>query len=292
MTSRNSNAFTLIELLVVIAIIAILAAILFPVFAQARAQARKTTCLSNAKQVSLSVLMYTQDYDETLPLLFAPAPSTDFEAFDPFGTPWSYSWHNLVKPYTKNWQMMLCPDSQMTHSNPVDYYDPFLNYGMTPLSGIHGKAAWGDTYYSRGTAVAWQGLAGDYGDSDWTAGGFTSVNTPSSSLAGVAVPASMTLVSDAGQPDWAANWFGPGSRDSNFFGSCTTLSSDTPRYRYGPSPRHLKSGNFCDNLVDSQGQIVVGFLDGHTKTFPVGQYFQTKIVSGNVRVYQYLWPTE
>ncbi|WP_395141887.1 type II secretion system protein [Armatimonas sp.] len=63
------KGFTLIELLVVIAIIAILAAILFPVFAQARDKARATACLSNTKQLSLGVMMYAQDYDETLPVI-------------------------------------------------------------------------------------------------------------------------------------------------------------------------------------------------------------------------------
>src|SRR6266536_4639298 len=62
------SGFTLIELLVVIAIIAILAALLFPVFARAREQARKTTCLSNLKQIGAGMLMYAQDYDETLPI--------------------------------------------------------------------------------------------------------------------------------------------------------------------------------------------------------------------------------
>src|SRR6266852_4197702 len=64
-STRKRNGFTLIELLVVIAIIAILAAILFPVFAQARAKARQTVCLSNVKQIGLGMMMYTQDYDET-----------------------------------------------------------------------------------------------------------------------------------------------------------------------------------------------------------------------------------
>ncbi len=66
MKNRTRFGFTLIELLVVIAIIAILAAILFPVFAQARESARKTSCLSNIKQLTLGYLMYTQDYDEQL----------------------------------------------------------------------------------------------------------------------------------------------------------------------------------------------------------------------------------
>jgi prepilin-type N-terminal cleavage/methylation domain-containing protein/prepilin-type processing-associated H-X9-DG protein len=67
LTNRRSNGFTLIELLVVIAIIAILAAILFPVFAQARDKARQTACLSNLKQIGIGVMAYAQDYDETMP---------------------------------------------------------------------------------------------------------------------------------------------------------------------------------------------------------------------------------
>src|SRR5437773_5196359 len=65
---RRSAGFTLIELLVVIAIIAILAAILFPVFAQAREKARAATCISNSKQIGLALMMYAQDYDEMLPI--------------------------------------------------------------------------------------------------------------------------------------------------------------------------------------------------------------------------------
>ncbi len=67
MNSNRTTGFTLIELLVVIAIIAILAAILFPVFAQAREGARRSSCLSNTKQTTTGMLMYAQDYDETLP---------------------------------------------------------------------------------------------------------------------------------------------------------------------------------------------------------------------------------
>ena len=71
----SRRAFTLIELLVVIAIIAVLAAILFPVFAQAREKARQTACLSNMRQMTLGVMMYAQDYDETLPLAATATPN-------------------------------------------------------------------------------------------------------------------------------------------------------------------------------------------------------------------------
>jgi prepilin-type N-terminal cleavage/methylation domain-containing protein len=76
MSQRKSGGFTLIELLVVIAIIAILAAILFPVFAQAREKARATSCLSNQKQLGIAFLMYTQDYDDTFPLA-SPGPGVE-----------------------------------------------------------------------------------------------------------------------------------------------------------------------------------------------------------------------
>ncbi|WP_395140072.1 prepilin-type N-terminal cleavage/methylation domain-containing protein [Armatimonas sp.] len=109
-TARISHAFTLIELLVVIAIIAILAAILFPVFAQAREKARQTSCLSNTKQLATSLLMYLQDYDETfyphVTERTAPAATPDTAlARAPF------SYKNKLEPYIKNTQIFKCPSA-------------------------------------------------------------------------------------------------------------------------------------------------------------------------------------
>ena len=94
---RNSKprGFTLIELLVVISIIAILAAMLFPVFARARENARRTSCLSNMKQIGLGFLQYTQDYDESYPLASYPAPDV--------------SWTTSTQAYIKSVQLYRCP---------------------------------------------------------------------------------------------------------------------------------------------------------------------------------------
>src|SRR5579862_3134643 len=106
------RGFTLIELLVVIAIIAILAAILFPVFAQAREKARAISCISNLKQIGLSLIMYTQDYDEAFPSVITNssqdggcAPGLEWYAL-------GGGWATLANPYIKNGQIFRCPSSE------------------------------------------------------------------------------------------------------------------------------------------------------------------------------------
>ncbi|MBM3474665.1 MAG: DUF1559 domain-containing protein [Armatimonadetes bacterium] len=99
MVTVNRRGFTLIELLVVIAIIAILAAILFPVFARAREKARQASCLSNTKQMGLALMMYVQDYDETY---------CGRMRGDQSGTT-RVSWPVLIQPYVKNTQLFVCP---------------------------------------------------------------------------------------------------------------------------------------------------------------------------------------
>src|SRR5215467_4880842 len=106
---RNSRGFTLIELLVVIAIIAILAAILFPVFAQAREKARTASSGSNVKQLGLAIRMYVQDYDEHFPF-GGWRPNND-------GT---WDWQNSTAPYIKNKGLYYCPSSSDDNEDPAD----------------------------------------------------------------------------------------------------------------------------------------------------------------------------
>ena len=113
---KTARGFTLIELLVVIAIIAILAAILFPVFAKARSKARQTACLSNVKQLAMATIMYTSDYDECWPLTryfgttplinvnLGPPPCNVVESDSAYVTP------SLIMPYVRNAALFACPE--------------------------------------------------------------------------------------------------------------------------------------------------------------------------------------
>jgi len=143
--NRKPSAFTLIELLVVIAIIAILAAILFPVFAQAREKARSIACLSNAKQMATAMLMYGQDYDELL-FPYRLKYSNPFES-DPrvsCGATNRIFWNQLLNPYTKNYGIFSCPSNAI---KPWVNIDPLGcnaggsgSYGGQNSYGVNRKA--------------------------------------------------------------------------------------------------------------------------------------------------------
>jgi prepilin-type N-terminal cleavage/methylation domain-containing protein/prepilin-type processing-associated H-X9-DG protein len=127
-TARKYNAFTLIELLVVIAIIAILASILFPVFGRARENARRSSCQSNLKQIGLGLSQYTQDYDETMPMVWAVNAA-----------PYNQDWMDAVQPYIKSYQLFVCPSDSRAIKPALDNRDS--SYGVNMGGWNEGSGA-------------------------------------------------------------------------------------------------------------------------------------------------------
>jgi len=128
----RQRGFTLIELLVVIAIIAILAAILFPVFARAKEKARQTSCLSNLKQLGTGLAMYAQDYESTLPLYRISVPAT---VVNPDGSASGglLYWAALIHPYVKNSQIFTCPSNPEAKQFTFGAWNRY-NYGVNMFS--------------------------------------------------------------------------------------------------------------------------------------------------------------
>jgi len=157
---RDRRAFTLIELLVVIAIIAILASILFPVFARARENARRASCLSNLKQIGLGMMQYTQDYDEKYPPSWwcqgttasCPAEALNTDPSMPSalfsvngnssGSGHYQTWMDFIFSYVKSTQIFVCPSSPVAKTMPnYGYSLAFSNYGGYASSKFGGPSS-------------------------------------------------------------------------------------------------------------------------------------------------------
>lgn len=158
----KNKGFTLIELLVVIAIIAILASILFPVFAKAREKARQASCISNMKQLGLALMQYTQDFDETMPAR---------QYIDDKGP----SWRNVVYPYVKATGVYKCPSNPSKDTAGNDGYP--ISYGGNYNSSPYFNQDWGNMYpkFKNGTGV--------FGDTDAPGVTLAAMNSPAQLIA-------------------------------------------------------------------------------------------------------------
>jgi prepilin-type N-terminal cleavage/methylation domain-containing protein/prepilin-type processing-associated H-X9-DG protein len=296
--TRISKGFTLIELLVVIAIIAILAAILFPVFAQARAKARQISCLSNMNQIGKATLMYVQDYDEQFyPHRFnCPGPGAasvctqyldgngnflpEAKIFGGTASAWRYYWCYIIQPYVKNWDVFKCP----SNSNAFTPNTP--NVTMP----CNGAGCTGQDY----------GGQNSYGHNDAymsPAGAFAGATGQPASVADAAVPrpASTILITDSTYYGVA---FDPGAGGPGVHSGFTNVHNcstgvdcsvelnfmNQQGSQYASYWQNIAGGlgsyfqptGFTDTQSDiiskaanrHSNQVNVQFVDGHTKALP------------------------
>lgn len=285
---RTRRGFTLIELLVVIAIIATLAAVLFPVFAQAREKARSVACLSNTRQMGAGILLYCQDYDEGLPLFYTNVPGgvclPNASALCGYRAMWQFA----VYPYWKNWQITQCPSDSVAGNDPVRKAFNLsygYNYGyLSELCDANGKP----------------GCGRDPGTG-------SRQHFRSRFLSSVQSPAQIVLIVDGGgrafksavpygsmvnPPDAYQStelFFGPvdvgwGSNCQTAFAARSLVHDDRWGATDGFAYRHTEGGNTC-------------LVDGHVKYFKVsrlagGTNYSPKLSCSALTVTdysQYLW---
>jgi prepilin-type N-terminal cleavage/methylation domain-containing protein/prepilin-type processing-associated H-X9-DG protein len=241
------RGFTLIELLVVIAIIAVLAAILFPVFARARENARRTSCQSNLKQIGLGLLQYTQDYDETLTLSFYGSSGDSNNAGN-------YKWMDAIFPYVKSEQLFTCPSDsavnrEYLYHRKIPNGQTSINYGSYGLSGAYGTA-------------------GDNQTPPRSSGLYLVT------LASLAVPATTIWVTDNNNAPSTAN---PGGSQGFFWpnaASNPSITATNPRQLQNIVERHLETTSvlYCDGHVKAHKldaltatKALTDPIDGQTK---------------------------
>jgi prepilin-type N-terminal cleavage/methylation domain-containing protein/prepilin-type processing-associated H-X9-DG protein len=284
------SAFTLIELLVVIAIIAILAAILFPVFAQAREKARQTSCLSNMKQMALGIITYSQDYDEMFPLATnevnltnpAVAPANLFDV----------TWVNFTQSYIKNLSIFICPSvkdfrqAREPESTPIASeagpylgsitslvparQGPIWDYGMTSRARAYwaqDDRAYVNEHDSR--SALYEGVGGwNYGGTGTPKFGGDAYRCDSLTQAEVVRPTDTALLVESRSWDNGALRNGP-------------LGPEYIR------PRHHRA-NFISTGTPPQGWANTAFVDGHMKAMRPEQLYAI-ITEGGISYYKHFY---
>lgn len=243
------RAFTLIELLVVIAIIAILAALLFPVFAQAREQARATVCISNTRQVALAIRMYVQDYDEKWPLCYL------YDGVYTPPDPLHRGVETELMPYVKNRELFRCPDDS-GEPDLKDYTNPKIRNARSDYEAFGTSLNFVDCTLSRA------------GNGDLQTSTFTN-STPDSitdivSDAGFERPAETRFAWDAELP-----WFDPARDTANQYGYASYFRLWHPRgggivFADGHSKFVVSSSAFDAELVSPSARPTANGQTGWT----------------------------
>jgi prepilin-type N-terminal cleavage/methylation domain-containing protein/prepilin-type processing-associated H-X9-DG protein len=243
---HHKTAFTLIELLVVIAIIAILAAILFPVFAQAREKARAASCLSNQKQIATGILMYAQDYDEMLLMGFWKTETGLGSASQTL-----CSWPAMVQPYIKNTQVFQCPSAPRSTNN-----------GITP-----GTIA--PPVGMRGCGIG-SGWATSYAYNYYIAGNNNSTGVATRSLASFNKPAETVMIVDGAsfpraRPIVPEAWPEKRTSIATTVGGITTANRMPYLLVHAGSSLITNSNDYGAPFARHNGTTNVIWADGHVK---------------------------
>ena len=259
---KRLRGFTLIELLVVIAIIAILAAILFPVFAQAREKARQASCLSNTKQLGLALSMYIQDYDEHV------CQNNDGQWFTPPGVDPSFSylntWMSLLKTYIKSDALWRCPSATESTGLYAAYdYSASSPWKSGPNTGSLASSYTLNNYYNY--------------DSRY---GAIFQDSPIS-IAAIEAPAGLVFCADGGQSPKTA--WDPEQIVTQYAG--IALDSQTnPKYAYAVG--QYSQGALFGRHAQQTNNI---FFDGHAKSLNLTNLIQSRYdASVKGCIYQYL----
>lgn len=258
MSSRR-RGFTLIELLVVIAIIAILAAILFPVFAQAREAARKTACLSNMKQLVTGAMMYAQDYDEMYHRIVAGPIKGDN---NPGGTDQAWGAENALAPYIKNGGIWKCPSDPIQRDDCAnDRFGTGIGYPISYSFTQHqiNTAALPTIEQEQGF-----GLCGVFAGHD------------SLTMAAVGAPAETVMMWEFWNTESYARWY-------SYYRSDTRQLAEpaTPAGTFPPMYPATFSFNWCGtgdgrmSMGNHQGLTNMAFADGHAKSMRRNQLMVT-----------------
>jgi prepilin-type N-terminal cleavage/methylation domain-containing protein len=312
MKLRRPRAFTLIELLVVIAIIAILAAILFPVFAQAKRAAKGTVALSSAKELGLAQIMYENDNDDFF------SPTVTYIPTATGGSDWAaLTFTYLEQPYMKSWGLLLDPTGPFPtiqdalDENSGDALPLYGEWGMPPE-----KAATNGNYssYTFGTSATgramtgnqtwiYDGIGGVYASPKvgmWSSAGYKKGATPSLSSTSVANPADQVMLAQSGTWDFMWQQDNADSFDL-YWGSCifntygcklVTTSpvarqrdNDGPTVGFYPWPGGTPT-------QEPTGMTCYAATDGHAKSVPWRSLMGTTIVTGTgQRAIKAFWPS-